>query len=1086
MIEKLFLQVLTTAAVSSVLLLLLLFPAQRWLEDRYGAQTRYLVWLGLAAVLLLAPLLPRPMAPVRLEVPAYTVPMPQPTQAVENVRPWAAVTTPASPQPVTPPVTQVGTFQMTGPVATPPAVPQPAAHPIAWTELAAWLWLVVVALLLVVQIVRYLVARRKLMKVSVPLDGADKAQLCVLPSLDTPMTLGLLRPVVFLPEGEVSPWAVEHELTHVKRGDLWGKAFLFLTCVFYWFDPLVWQMARVAGRDMEAACDARVIAGFSGEEKRRYGELLFNAARSCKVIPLATRFGRSKEQMKLRLAQLFRSGKRSRALVALLVIAALALTSLVACQEKGEETAPTTDLTARTAYAQVLRDFLSEGLLPDGTQMSLVEWGDPFTNAFAVADVDGDGREELVLRYMTTYVESMRAFILDNSDGGMKLQLTASPRLIFYSNGMVKGVASHNQFGDPVWPYDLYSYDAEADCSQWVCSVFTKCNPDLEEGQGDQTPADENKSDADTVYVIEYDRNRESMDEAEYQAWWKEQMGDATELELTYLPITYANIAALLGEEPSEALIPLEELEKKYAISGYYPGFTFDTVSRDGRDWYRLTQNDGFYTLYVDPTETCLRAEMEDPTDDHDRKRDIRLYDLPRFLPTGVGDQWTEFTVRDVTGDGVDDLIVRVASGGTGAHGEYVRVVDAHRERVYALSDLTGASLAEELLARLEAEVLSVEAGFARCAVSLSGQTPQVGQCPVKSDITVETCDATVCEGEDYFSLEPMGDCLLAELYFTIADGAPGFYLGSVSVPVRYDAATGPDLTQATLTLFEPNDLASELMAVALDFFALKRDAVNGVALPPEVADLPLGWELTARAQAMRAHHAAKGTHIVSIETEYEGFVVHWVQGNAAMVSLYERTWINYNNGQGEEATDRMGTGRWHDVALTCGDGGYAVTRDASREIEDTNYQSQLFPVSDKFNWQGQEYICMSDAVGVRVEFPPEWEDYFTFKVTDAFLQSGQPCPVLELVPTISASDPTLDATLARIFWLPRGDAAAGGDGKILVTLLVTDQGAYVCEVNTALSSALGPEDGELRTICETVQNGILDCQWWFEDLANR
>ena len=104
-----------------------------------------------------------------------------------------------------------------------------------------------------------------------------KASIRILPGLACPMALGVFRPVVFLPSGQVPLLAVRHELTHVKRRDLAGKALLFLVCALYWFDPLVWHMARVAGEDMEAACDAQLAEDMTAAEKRAYGELLLSA-----------------------------------------------------------------------------------------------------------------------------------------------------------------------------------------------------------------------------------------------------------------------------------------------------------------------------------------------------------------------------------------------------------------------------------------------------------------------------------------------------------------------------------------------------------------------------------------------------------------------------------------------------------------------------------------------------------------------------------------------------------------------------------------------------------------------------------------
>lgn len=72
--------------------------------------------------------------------------------------------------------------------------------------------------------------------------GANAA-VRVVPGLESPMAMGVLCPVVLLPEGEVPDLAVRHELTHILRHDLGGKGLLFLACALYWFDPLVWTMA---------------------------------------------------------------------------------------------------------------------------------------------------------------------------------------------------------------------------------------------------------------------------------------------------------------------------------------------------------------------------------------------------------------------------------------------------------------------------------------------------------------------------------------------------------------------------------------------------------------------------------------------------------------------------------------------------------------------------------------------------------------------------------------------------------------------------------------------------------------------------
>lgn len=83
--------------------------------------------------------------------------------------------------------------------------------------------------------------------------------------LDTPAVAGLLRPVIFLPEG-AKTWETEtlrmillHELTHLQRRDLLTAFLADLTCVLHWFNPLVWMLKNRLHHDCEFACDAKLL-----------------------------------------------------------------------------------------------------------------------------------------------------------------------------------------------------------------------------------------------------------------------------------------------------------------------------------------------------------------------------------------------------------------------------------------------------------------------------------------------------------------------------------------------------------------------------------------------------------------------------------------------------------------------------------------------------------------------------------------------------------------------------------------------------------------------------------------------------------
>lgn len=333
MTQLLFRVAMTSAAVSAVMLPLLLIS--RW-QKRYAPHTRRAVWLVIAAVLLAAPLLPKAQAPVQITVPERAVAVQAaPKQTTQY---GAVLTAPA----------RAEASSESASVAEPEATETRPVRTVAWTGVLTALWLAGAASVLLWQAAAYLPARRRLLNGAVPLaDYRELAkELCPgrtvrffrVSGLDTPMTLGVLRPVVLLTDGDVHPAAVRHELIHIRRWDVAWKHLLLLACAVHWFNPLVWIMLRRADQDMEASCDAAVIAGWNAAERRAYGELLIQTAAG-RGIPFTTRFGGGKKLMKARLYDLFHPGKRSRVLVGVVLLLCLLAGSLVACQSAKAATA---------------------------------------------------------------------------------------------------------------------------------------------------------------------------------------------------------------------------------------------------------------------------------------------------------------------------------------------------------------------------------------------------------------------------------------------------------------------------------------------------------------------------------------------------------------------------------------------------------------------------------------------------------------------------------------------------------------------------------------------------------------------------
>lgn len=163
---------------------------------------------------------------------------------------------------------------------------------------------------------------------------------------------------------------------------------------------------------------------------------------------------------------------------------------------------------------------------------------------YDIADVDGDGYEELYLVQDGGYMAAMVALILDGQGGQLRAELEAFPSLTFYENGYVRADASHNQgLAGDFWPYALYRYDAESDSYQQVAVADAwdgSIHP--QDYAGNPFPKDADVSGAGIVYYVA--ENGESygesgtpdvapMDQADFQKWEASWQGSGAVVEFS-------------------------------------------------------------------------------------------------------------------------------------------------------------------------------------------------------------------------------------------------------------------------------------------------------------------------------------------------------------------------------------------------------------------------------------------------------------------------------------------------------------------------------------------------------------------------
>lgn len=170
-------------------------------------------------------------------------------------------------------------------------------------------------------------------------------------------------------------------------------------------------------------------------------------------------------------------------------------------------------------------------------------------NQFAVADVDRDGREELIISYTTASMAGMFEVVYDYDPDTMKLsrELVGFTDMVFYDNGIVKVSESHNHsFSLDIWPYKLYQYDPQSEQYEFFASVSGWDKAYSESMNMLETFPAELDADGDGIlYEIQTDPEfaAETMkyDEADYEAWLSEHMTGAQEIQITYQSVAYEN-----------------------------------------------------------------------------------------------------------------------------------------------------------------------------------------------------------------------------------------------------------------------------------------------------------------------------------------------------------------------------------------------------------------------------------------------------------------------------------------------------------------------------------------------------------------
>ena len=163
---------------------------------------------------------------------------------------------------------------------------------------------------------------------------------------ESPMIIGFIKPVLVLPKEQYCSedlfFILKHELVHLKRGDVYLKLLFVTANAVHWFNPVIWIMQKEAVIDMELSCDERVTQGTSFALRKAYTETLLSMLhKQCvRKTVLSTQFYGGKKIMKKRFKNILIRNRKKNGIVILMcaIVLTISLGTLVGCSVTKEET----------------------------------------------------------------------------------------------------------------------------------------------------------------------------------------------------------------------------------------------------------------------------------------------------------------------------------------------------------------------------------------------------------------------------------------------------------------------------------------------------------------------------------------------------------------------------------------------------------------------------------------------------------------------------------------------------------------------------------------------------------------------------
>lgn len=157
-----------------------------------------------------------------------------------------------------------------------------------WLVILAYAWLIGMILMLTYALVSYLLIRRRVRTATLLRDNIKQSEM-----VDFAFVLGVFRPKIYIPyrmDTVDMEYVIAHEKAHISRLDHLWKPLGFLLLSIYWFNPILWIAYVLLCRDIEVACDEKVVHSMEKAALQAYSTALLNCSvhrRRIATCPLA-------------------------------------------------------------------------------------------------------------------------------------------------------------------------------------------------------------------------------------------------------------------------------------------------------------------------------------------------------------------------------------------------------------------------------------------------------------------------------------------------------------------------------------------------------------------------------------------------------------------------------------------------------------------------------------------------------------------------------------------------------------------------------------------------------------------------------